>query len=216
MEKKTKLFLIFTFLIAFFLRFYKLGEVPYGLYQDETAIGYNAYSILKTGRDEHGQMFPLYFKSFGDYKLPLYIYLSAIPIKLFGLNSFSVRFVSAICGFLTVVLIYLLVKDILKNKNLAALTAFLIALNPWHLHYSRATFEVSLSLFLIFLGTILFYSGLEKKRNIVLFPLGVAILFLALYTYNYIPIILHDYLFLFWSSFIFIFGEGKLKKCHVK
>ena len=55
-------------LIAFILRFYKLGIVPDGLQQDETSIGYNAYSILKTGRDEHGVYLPQNFQAFGEYK----------------------------------------------------------------------------------------------------------------------------------------------------
>ena len=89
------LILLGIFVIAFILRFYKLGDVPNGLYQDETSIGYNAYSIMTTGKDEYGKIFPLYFKSFGDYKLPIYIYSAIIPIKLFGLNAFAVRFPSA-------------------------------------------------------------------------------------------------------------------------
>jgi len=207
MEKKKKLFLIFIFLLAFFLRFYKLGEVPNGLYQDETAIGYNAYSILKTGRDEHNQPFPLYFRSFGDYKLPLYIYLSIVPIKFFGLNPFSVRFISALSGVFTVILIYFLVDIIFKNKNLVILTTLLTAVNPWHLHYSRATFEVSLSLFLIVLGTILFYLGLEKRKNVTFFPFGVMILALALYTYNLTRLLVPLFI-----SFYFYFWKSEIKK----
>lgn len=73
--------LLSIFVFAFILRFYKLGEIPNGLYQDETAIGYNAYSILNIGKDEYGKDFPLYFKSFGDWKLPVYIYSTALSIK---------------------------------------------------------------------------------------------------------------------------------------
>ena len=55
---------MFLFILAIFLRFTQLGQIPLGLNKDETAIGYNAYSILKTGRDEYGNYMPLYFKSF--------------------------------------------------------------------------------------------------------------------------------------------------------
>ena len=78
-SRSTHIFLItILIVIAGFLRIYKIATVPPGLNQDETAIGYNAYSILVTGRDEWGEKYPLYFKSFGDYKLPIYIYY--IPI----------------------------------------------------------------------------------------------------------------------------------------
>src|SRR5947207_1451338 len=95
--------LIIIFVIAFALRFYRLGEIPNGLYQDETAIGYNAYSIDKTGRDEHAVAYPIYFKSFGDYKLPVYVYATVVSEKLFGVNAFAVRFPSAFFGFLSVI-----------------------------------------------------------------------------------------------------------------
>ena len=69
------------FLLGFFIRFYHLSSVPNGLYNDETAIGYNAFSILQTGKDEYGTPMPVYFRSFDDYKLPVYIYSTALSIK---------------------------------------------------------------------------------------------------------------------------------------
>ncbi len=66
--------LLVVFLATLFLHFYKLTSIPSGLNQDETSIGYNAYSVLTTGKDEYGKSYPIYFKSFGDEKLPVYIY----------------------------------------------------------------------------------------------------------------------------------------------
>lgn len=63
LSSQTKWILLAILLLGTFLRFYQLGEIPLGLNQDETAIGYNAYSILQTGRDEYGVFMPLYFKS---------------------------------------------------------------------------------------------------------------------------------------------------------
>jgi len=81
--KRNKIFIIYTaiFALAVYLRLFQFGEVPNGLYQDETAIGFNAYSILETGKDEYGKDFPLYFRSFGDYK-----FLQARPRVLGGLH----------------------------------------------------------------------------------------------------------------------------------
>lgn len=182
-KKLHAFFLIAVFLIAFLLRFYKLGEIPSGLYQDETAIGYNAYSILETGKDERGQQFPIYFKSFGDYKLPVYIYTTIIPIKLFGLNEFAVRFPSAFFGFLTVPVFYFLVKELTRDKKLALVATILLAVNPWHLHYSRAAFEVSISLFLFLSGFYLLHQASFFKRR-GLFLLGTIAFIIGLYTYN--------------------------------
>lgn len=164
------------FLLAFILRFYKLGQIPYGLYQDETAIGYNAYSIRETGKDEHGESWPLYFKSFGDYKLPVYIYLTIVPIHLFGVTEFAVRFPSALFGFLTVIVFYFFVLAITGNRMLALISTVLLSINPWHLHYNRATFEVSISLFLFLLG------GLLLRKGAFLF--GTICFIISLYSYN--------------------------------
>ncbi len=169
--------------LAAVLRFYKLGSVPYGFYQDESAIGYNALSILETGKDEYGKSFPLYFKSFGDYKLPIYIYSTVVSLAVFGLNEFAVRFPSAFFGLLTVIAFYFFVNELTKSKKLSLIATVLLAINPWHLHYNRATFEVSISLFLFVLGTWLLLLSLRKKTA-GLFLLGTLCFVINLYTYN--------------------------------
>lgn len=175
--------LVLIFFVAFFLRFYLLGHIPFGFYQDESAIGFNAYSIMETGKDEYGNSFPLYFKSFGDYKLPIYIYTATFPIKVFGLNEFAVRFPSAFFGFLTVVVFYFFVKSFTNNQRLSIMATLLLALNPWHLHYSRATFEVSISLFLFVLGGLLLYKALTNGTR-GFFLLGIICFILDIYSYN--------------------------------
>jgi len=74
MLNKNKIILGLILIIGIFFRFYKLAEYPVSLSIDEVAIGYNTYSLLKTGNDEYGIPHPLAFKSVGDYKLPLLIY----------------------------------------------------------------------------------------------------------------------------------------------
>lgn len=208
--KKINILYIFLFfsiaVLAFVLRFYALDKIPPGLYQDETAIGYNAYSILKTGKDEYGINFPLYFKSFGDYKLPVYIYSTVPSIILFGLSSFAVRFPSAFFGFLTVPLFALLIYEFTKNKNLSLFSMFLIAITPWHLHYNRATFEVSISLFLFVLGAYLLYKAFFLQKRIGLFLLGTLCFVIDVYTYN-LTRLLSPLLFIL----ILIFFRKKLK-----
>ena len=102
-------------IIAFFLRFYRLGQVPPSLDWDEASLGYNAYSILKTGKDEYGERLPLSIRSFGDYKPPLYVYLTIPSVAVFGPNEFAVRFPSAFLGTLTVLLTYFLVNELFTD-----------------------------------------------------------------------------------------------------
>lgn len=159
MNFKIKFWLFLIIFLAFLLRFYKLGKVPASLYWDEVSIGYNAYSILTSKRDEYGEIFPLRFKAFGEYKLPGYIYLTVPLVKAFGLNEFSVRLLSALVGVLTVFLIFFISKEIFKNQKkvflIALVSTFLLAFSPWHLNLSRAAFEANLGLFFFCLGLFL-------------------------------------------------------------
>ncbi len=178
------LFLFGIILIAGFLRFYNISSNPPSLTWDETAWGYNAYSIGTDGKDEFGKFLPLSFlESFGDFKPPVYAYLSVIPVKLFGLNEFSTRFASAFFGVLTVLITYFLTKQIFKSKSemLALLAAGLLAISPWHILLSRAAFEANVATFFTILGVYLFLSSLDKKWLLVLSVISFVI---SMYTFN--------------------------------
>ena len=161
---KNNLSLILILVLAAALRFYQLGQNPPSLDWDETAHGYNAYSILKTGRDEYGYKFPLYFRSFDDYKPPIYTYLVVPSIAAFGLNDFAVRFPSAFLGVLAVLFTYLMVLALFKKKEIALLAAFFLAISPWHLQFSRVAFETNSATFWSVLGTWAFLKGTQQER----------------------------------------------------
>ncbi|MFC1646648.1 hypothetical protein ACFL1A_00035 [Patescibacteria group bacterium] len=196
MKRKTEILVFAAVLfLGIFLRIYRLGEIPYGLSQDETSLGYNSYSILKTYKDEYGKFLPQNFKAFGEYKLPGYIYSSIIPISLFGLTPFSIRLTSAISGIIQIILIYLITKLLLQfteSKNLPKikllkfyplLTALLATINPWSLHYSRAAFEVNLANFFVLFGVYLFLKSIISNKAQLIY-LSIILFSLSLYTYN--------------------------------
>jgi len=176
--------LIFIISIGIFLRFFQLSSVPPGLYQDETALGYNAYSILQTGKDEHGEIFPIYFESFGDFKLPVYIYLTVVSVALFGLTEFAIRFPSALFGSLTLLSAFFLIRQITVNTRLTLLLSALLAINPWHLFFSRAGFEVNVGLFFAVTGTWFLIKAIHQRVHYVLYTLAFLCFFLAAYSYN--------------------------------
>lgn len=179
--------LIITILIiAGVIRFWNLGTVPPSLTPDEASLGYNAYSILKTGHDEYGKYFPIIFKSFGDYKPGLYVYLTVPFVAIFGLNEWSVRIPSAIAGILVVYLLYLLTEKILnpmKNakwqmKNIVALVA---TMNPWLIYFSRGAWEANVSLMFTLFGIYFFL----KSQDTAFYILRSAFFFaLTLLTYQ--------------------------------
>ncbi len=170
------------FLIALFLRLFKLSDFPTGFTPDEAAQGYTAYSILKTGRDEWGVNFPLNPRSFGDFKPPLYTYLVVPSIAVFGLNKFAVRLPNALLGSLAVLLVYFLAKELFKNKpEIGLLSALLLTFSPWHMSLSRGAFEANLTAFFLPLAVWLFLIGIRRSWFIFLSSLAFG---LNLFTYH--------------------------------
>jgi 4-amino-4-deoxy-L-arabinose transferase-like glycosyltransferase len=163
------LLLIGIGIFAGFLRFWHISSVPPSLYWDEVSQAYNACSILETGRDEHGELFPLArFKAFGDYKAPVLIYLMVPSMAVFGKTDFAVRFPSAFLGTLTVVITYLLVSELMRNtkkkaKYLPLISAGLLAISPWHIQLSRGAFEGNVAQFFMVFGIYLFFISIRKN-----------------------------------------------------
>ena len=183
-------FLIVILILAGFLRLVSLSSFPY-FNQDEAGLGYDAYSILKTGRDHWGSSFPLVLRSFGDFKMPLYSYLAIPSVALFGLNEFAVRFPGAIFGSLAIIVTYYLALELgrphfakasrgelgklgkkVKPEYFALLTAMLLAASPWHIMLSRGAFEANLTSFFLPLGVLGFLKGLKKPSWLYLSSLA--------------------------------------------
>lgn len=186
-------FLILISLLAAFLRFYRITEIPPSLNWDEVSHGYNAYSILKTGKDEWGKVLPLIFRAYGDYKLPVYIYLTAVSEFIFGLNTFAIRLPSVLAGITTVIFTYFLTYELVSvrklsksindqsAKTVALMASLLVAVEPWSFFLSRGAFEANLALTLIIVGVYLFLRGQEKP----IYYLPSTIAFgLSTWTYN--------------------------------
>jgi len=184
---KNKIILTIIIIIAALFRFIQLDSLPPSLTWDEVAWGYNAYSIGVDGKDEFGRFLPYdYLESFGDFKPPVYAYLDIVPIKIFGLTEFAVRFPSAFFGVLTVFITYFLVKLIFitsKKKEIYGLiTSLLLAISPWHILLSRAAFEANIATFFIVLGMYLFLLSINKKPGLL--PLSAISFIASLYTFN--------------------------------
>ena len=204
--------LILVILLGFFLRICQVSLMPPSLNWDEVSHGYNAYSIIKNGTDEWGVSFPLIFRAFGDYKLPVYIYATAASEIFFGLSAFAVRFPSVLSGVVSIVFMYLLTRKLFKEEKVALITAFLMAISPWDLFLSRIAVEANLALALIISGIYFLVSGIEKKNKTLI--LGVFLLSLSVWTYNsarvFVPLILVAYLIIYRKELMKNFSVSKV------
>lgn len=178
---KYKLILFIILALAFTLRFIELDTVPISPDWDEVSLGYNAYSIMQTGRDEYGKFFPVVLRSFDDYKPALYSYFAIPSISAFGLTVLAVRLPSVIFGVLAVLGTYLLVKELFNKKNIALLSASLLAISPWHIQFSRVAFESSVGLVFNIFSILFFLNGLKKPFYLII---SAVLMALNLYTYQ--------------------------------
>lgn len=158
---RTKIILVLIILISAVLRIYQLDQVPPALFGDEIDVGYQAYSILKTSKDLNGRSLPTYLKSLAEYRAPLYIYSSVPFIHLFGLNEWGVRLPAMFWGMVSILGTFLLVK-LLLGQNIALISTFLLSVSPWHLQYSRGSFEVTMLLACYLFAVYFFILGKEK------------------------------------------------------
>ena len=195
-----------VFLLAGILRFYRLGEIPAGFYRDEAFLGYNAYSILQTGKDMSGNFLPIHLQSF-LYSPAGYSYFSIPFIKIFGLNPFSVRFASAFFGTLTVLMTYFLVKKMFDKlafgNKLSVISAFLLAISPWHINLSRTATENTIVVFFIALGSWLYLLYLKNNKFLLLI-LSFLFFVLTLLIYQasraFLPFFIPLIVILFWQN----------------
>lgn len=199
MKFPNRYLIILFFIAAVFLRLYQpVGMTPPSINWDEASLGYNAFSILKTGKDEWGRFLPLTFEAFGDYKLPGYIYTLVPFIAVFGMTEFAVRLPSVIFGSLSTVFLYLIVLELFKQKKLALISAGLLAISPWHFFLSRIALEANLALSFFLIGLYFLIIGLRRNRILLLASLFFG---LSIFTYNsariFVPLFLFGFLVLF-------------------
>ena len=201
MSKIDRIIFVLIIVLAAFFRIFKLNSFPPSLNWDEISHGYNAYSLIKTGSDQWGIRYPIFnFRAYGDYPTTANLYLTIPFIKLLGLNEWSARLPSALCGLIFVITSYFLGLVITKNQKLSLILMLLVAISPWTLFPSRAVFQSTIAQTLFLLGITLL---LSKK----LLPLSLLFFGLSMYAYHNTRIVSP----LFLLTFFLIFKENLIK-----
>jgi len=206
----TPILLIIISLLSVTLFLYKMNVSPPALNADEAANAYDAYSILKTGKDQYGNFMPLRFKSFGDYKLPLLTYLAVPFIKIFGLTEAGIRMVNLPFVFFFPIIIYFLTQELFNKKNVSLLAAFLSAFAPGLQLLGRQAHEGFLTAFFLTLLAYLFIR-LIKKSSIINYSLFFITFLVSLFGYHFSRLWAGFYFLLF----LFFTFKKKLSKLTV-
>lgn len=177
---KKKVFIAIIFIFALVIRLVKLDSIPIELFGDELDAGYQAYSILKTGKDIRGYKFPIYFHSLSESKAPVYLYSTVPFVAIFGLNEWGVRLPAVFFGIIGILFIYLLTKKLFSDERIAIFTILICSILPWHIQYSRIGLEETLLMALITGGIYLFLQSFQKNYLLLL-----SVLFFCLSVYTY-------------------------------
>lgn len=148
LNKKLTIYIILALIIIIgaFLRFWQLGSIPSGATNDEVTYIYNAYSISITSKDVAGNFLPLSFNFFNSFS-PLPIYIMSPFVGILGLSLFTARLPFALIGIAGIFLLFLIAKNITNNHYVALSTAFVLSVSPWHLQFSRVSYDGGLALF---------------------------------------------------------------------
>jgi len=191
------------------VRIYRLGQAPAGFFCDEAATGYNAYQLLKSGKDEFGRPWPIFFESFGIWRAPIPFYATIPAVWVFGLSEFSSRLPSAIIGSLTIIAIFFLAYELTASSLVALASALFLAISPWHIQFSRYAEANAYWPFFLTLSIVVFLRSLRTKNN-TLIAIACGLFGLSLYTY--FPAYLLSPLFLALLTCVFLPNIWHIKK----
>ena len=155
-------------LVALLSRVAFINTVPNGLTVDEAAIAYNGYAIFTQRRDEWLNFLPVSFRSYGDYKAPLAIYINGLVTGLLGLEIWAIRVPFVLAGLASIYLMMLIIYEWLKEwhekaREYAAIIGLVMAFLPWSFHYGRLGFENNFALMFILAGI---YCLLKELKSI--------------------------------------------------
>ncbi len=218
MKKLFFIKLLVLLLLIFITRFLKLSEVPLHLTQDEIVVGYEGYSIWRTGADEWGEKFPLIFRSIGDYKQPVLGYLVAVSVGLLGLTEWAVRLPVGIFSSLSVLLLWWMSERYVFNqryKYLGFLVAVILVVSPWHIRPSRMSHDAVIALFFVLVNLVAWLAFLEKQK---LRYMGVGIWggLLAIMSYHstkvFVPLMNVSFVLMFRNEIVTLWEKEKRNK----
>lgn len=185
--KPHKKLLFLIIFLALILRLYKLDRIPAGFANDEAAISYQSYSILKTQKDTWNKFLPLAsFRDFGEHLPPLAVYSIIPSILLFGLNEFSTRLPNALISVAAIFPLYGISVSLFKEKRVGLLAILLYAISPLNLGWSRFVYEGNFGSFFYLLGIYFFLAAKTKPKLYALSLISLGLTFATYHVYLFI------------------------------
>lgn len=146
-----------------------------------------AINLSVTADDMHHVTHAVNFLSAGrlityDQSAGLWHSLVSVLYNIFGLTQLSSRFPALIFGSLSILVIYLLSKEFFSEK-VALISAFLLAVAPFHIKNTFAEMDV-MAMFFVLVAMLFFIRGMKSNRKVP-YALSGIFMGLAIYTKVY-------------------------------
>ena len=176
-----KIIFVIILVIGILFRVIFFDTLPGGINVDEASVGYEAWSLANYGVDRNLKEYPINLIAWGSGQSATYAYLCIPFIQILGLTTAAIRMPNLIIGILALPVMYLVVNALFKNKRVALLSMFMLAVMPWHIMISRWGLDCNIFPFFFLLGTYFLLIG-SKEKPAYLY-LSVAVYAFSMYTY---------------------------------
>lgn len=165
-QRGLPVFLIVLLLLGLgvLLRLLWLTGVPNGLNRDELVMGYDAYCLLKTGKDHWGAAWPFFFRGLNGYQPGIFPYTTLFWVALLGPADWAIRLTPFLYGTLTLLTTFFLTRRWFETPT-ALWALFFLAIAPWHIFYSRFGNPNILVPLFHTAALLFFFKGIEEKKK---------------------------------------------------
>ena len=141
----------------------------------------DANMLANFGVDRYNNEFPIYLQNFGGGQSVMYVYLTALLIKIFSPSYLLIRAISVIFGILVIIFSYLISKEF-RNINQSLLIMAMVSFCPYFIQASRIGLDCNLLLGMSMIALYSFIKTLKMKKNFLYIISGI-LFGLCLYTY---------------------------------
>jgi hypothetical protein len=173
-------------LLGLIIYTWQLATVPPAVYVDEAVTGYNAFSVLMTGRDEYGKAFPILFRYFGSWLPGLNMYILVPVVKLIGLSVWAIRLPAAILGAGVCLVLYVIMKMKTKSERVSGWGTVFAAITPWMVFNARLGYEEMIGFILFAAGIGLLSTSNKRRKNIYWAITALTLAGFAAHVYRYL------------------------------
>jgi mannosyltransferase len=168
---KNYIILSALFILGLSLRIFELARKPLWLDEASTYFMTNQANVMD-----------VWTAAFNDHHAPLHFIVIWV-VKSFGENEFWLRLPSVIAGALTILVVFLLAKE-LADEEAGLIAAALIAVSPYHILYSQEARMYGMAILFVSLAMYTFFRAIRTRSLIDWIWFGGSCA-LAFYTHFY-------------------------------